>query len=310
MINPVQEYIRLRPNNPSRPVDWMWRRAVLLNEGQFKDGATKLPKDDYLLLNKVRAFVKSLNTNNTPNTLIARFEDIYEVYFINQHTDSTKWALEAYVVAGLTPEEIAEKIGYGKESAAIVSLYEKIFFDCRDRLAQPHFVLDHLLGIKASGRLIATEDRLWKLFAWAGSRSDMGTTLLEGYMSLDNMPEAVRRWYDGFIESQMSRKTINAILKHDAIYNPELIEMVKLHHDTRKLNVDIQQKVGEIDDNAIHKAKKQLVDSISLAVVDLNKTVDSAIELPKGLNVDVKEAEAAVDKVVNQKLIENKKTDK
>lgn len=311
MVPQAHEFIRLNPKNPDRPVDWLWKRAVLINEGHFSGSSSfKLSKDLFNLFLRIKSFVKALNTSNKIEKLLGRYEDIYEVYYINQHAHTIKWALESYVVAGLSAQDIAIKLGYGEEGASTVELYEKIFFDCRSRLNHPHFVLEHLLGIKASGKFVATEDRLWKLFAWVGSKNGMGIALLDGYMLLDNMPDNIKRWYDTFIEHQLSRKTINAIIKHDAVYNPELLEMVKVHNDTRRLKVDIDQKLGEIDESSISKAKKQLVDAVSLSVVELNQVVDSPIELPKGAKLDLIEAQNAVDEAVNKKLIENKESKK
>jgi hypothetical protein len=89
------------------------------------------------------------------------------------------------VLAGEHPRGIAAKAGLRD---GVVELYERLFFDVRDRLGAPDFIMSQVVGPKAYMGLNAQDlDVLWKLLGYVHGPDalDAAIPLGEGVFSTD-----------------------------------------------------------------------------------------------------------------------------
>lgn len=307
--------LSLRPKSPQRPVDWVWRRMVIFSDNElpgrrnrdiataqamFTDNKTrKTARDAY-------SFLSGLKSDQTIDDLANQYPIIYEVFFISTETTTTKWAIESFILSGLSNKEIAKKLGYEDEfGEELVNAYEFLKFDVRSRVDFDAFINESVLNLTPTGQIPSTEDKLWKLFGWLGYKNKMGTVLLDGYMSLNIMPKNVQEWYSNFINSQVTRKTTSAILTMDPIRNPEVMELIKTNNDNRRLEIELEQKAALTENRELEKAKANLVESISFSLVDLDKIQSSGVELQIGDSQEIKQIEAKIQEQV--KAVESKR---
>lgn len=301
-----------RPNTPQRPVDWAWRRLVIYADLDLAFNRHKLIFNQKNHPKKLKAvseaygFLRSLQRDVKLDEIADKYPVAYETFFIANETTTTRWAIEAFILAGLDNKEIAQKLGYEDDfGAQVIEAYETLRFDVRSRMEFDAFINEHVLNVTATGQLPSTEDKLWKLFGWLGYKNDMGTTLLDGYMTLNIMPKEIQDWYARFINSHVTRRTTSAIIKMDPVKNPEVMELLKVNNDNRRLEIELEQKAALTDNRELEKAKANLVESISFSLVDLDKIASTGVELQIGQNKDIKQIESKIAEQV--KTVEEKR---
>lgn len=93
-----------------------------------------------------------------------RHPALVEAVELHERNALTRWMLEARVLAGQSTTEIAHLL---QLSAATVAMYEAVFFDVRDRLEAPYWVIGQAIGPRYHEKLEACRvDAVLKVFAY------------------------------------------------------------------------------------------------------------------------------------------------
>lgn len=273
------DLINLRELNPDRPADWRWQRSVLLESKNFREKTF-----DDRLITQVRKYLRSKKLGTPSEKLCKMSPVLYEVDRIYTAASTVRWTLEALIMANLKPLEIAERFGWGKLGIKIVEMYERVRFDVRTRLKFDGFILASVLGQLLNGTVIPSDEKIWKMLAWVGGRREMGSALLDGYLNIEHMPADVRKWYDTFIDHQFTRKTIRALFKFDPVNTPQIIEIMKMHNDNRR--IDIERTVNNLNkaDDTNSEYAKLVKSSLQISVADATKPATTSIE-PRALDL-------------------------
>jgi hypothetical protein len=146
-----------------RPPDWCWRRAVYLHDR----GQPVLEGFDSALVEVAVRLVSQLVSTRSkagqveprrPASRLARAHAIYAGL-----PPQKRSILEAWVLTGLPAKEIAARCGLEKQ---VVLIYQKVFFDVRDRLGARGYITHNVLDLWP--RPAATLDNVLKRFGFIG----------------------------------------------------------------------------------------------------------------------------------------------
>lgn len=154
------------PSNPFRSPNWRWDAAGNLS-GPIKASASKDPWLKKAI--RFRLQLKKSKSDAEQTKLALRFEDIYWAWRIWDAVDDERHRLlrhelEARILAEDTEERINKLCGITPE---VQEAYVKIFFDVRDRLSQPAYIMHQVLGPKVhSGMTERDYELLWKMFGY------------------------------------------------------------------------------------------------------------------------------------------------
>ena len=146
------------------PVDWRWERAKWLN-----NQALRCRKHDDEFVRLARKFIGKLSNDLTDadlETIAVKFPGIFWAWHWHDHDPKSpmRWAIEAYLCAGATCDQIAQRLGVSPE---VILLYERLFFNVRDKLQYTSYMIAHAMrGAVERGLSDRPADLLWKLFGY------------------------------------------------------------------------------------------------------------------------------------------------
>jgi hypothetical protein len=132
----------LNSNSAWRPVQWRWAKVLTL-----RDRPHVPLRLDEPLLKAASLFVHRLERNaarDHPRQRPLGPRDVREAYGIFAGHRSQRAILEAWLLTSLSDEDIAIKTGV---PLPVVRVYEKLFFDVRDRLDSRSFVSLEVLNL-------------------------------------------------------------------------------------------------------------------------------------------------------------------
>jgi hypothetical protein len=159
-------------DSPTRPPDWRWRKITA-----YRDGSRRIPRsrssdiisrltEFNVALNNCRQIQDSNLLEFAEEELSYEFEDIFQAHklYVNDTTQSYKWELEARLLTDQSYSEISKRMGI---SPSIVDMYEKSFFNVKDRLDCAGWVIHCVIGRSIHAGLSERDfDLLWKMFGY------------------------------------------------------------------------------------------------------------------------------------------------
>jgi len=191
------------PRNPLRPPDWRWRCA-----GQQADRPVLPDRDrwirlaaDYLRLARQPARRAWLERSRRfgPLAQLVRWKFGRHDPEQRERVGRLLFDLEAYVLAGATPEEIHQRLGL---DAVTVETYERVFFDVRSRRKHPGYILRCVLGVTDWSARLSPRQEERRLVAWLG--------YLGGVKVLDQLLElAPELWESGSVHALLRQLGTN-----------------------------------------------------------------------------------------------------
>ncbi len=226
------DYYRL---DPKRPPSWRFDRILQLLEDEDNPRLPKRGDDKF-----VRTFYKFLKDYNravavgtaaiagtnrslddTPEfgRLFARKPYLWYAYQL--HTDSdTEWRalIQARILARETDEQIAKQFG---TMAEVITWYERLFFDVRDRLNCYGWIVKTIFGAwvhrnaepRTSGAITeAQRDLLYSIFAYCGGSHALDSLTSGFRMNVKPMRAGdVEHWYEQSIKHLVKVKATAAM---------------------------------------------------------------------------------------------------
>ena len=127
-------------DNPFRPVDWRWQRAVNILGGL---GPPVTRRRDtpigFSWIRKACRFKRAMDRAQGDNGELAlvaeRFPDLYWAYYLaRMSNDTSRQSVEAHLLARETDYDIGYRCGL---SPKVVEAYEAVFFNVREKLVHP-----------------------------------------------------------------------------------------------------------------------------------------------------------------------------
>lgn len=146
------------------PPWWRWLRAFALATSPSPKPTSF--RDDPMTLDGV-GFVRARAGCPASKSQARRHSILSDALAIHSENGTTRWALEAYTLTGLSREAIAGKLGL---DVALISVYEEMFFDVRGRLGARDWIARHTFGIGGPSRGFGRGD-LGSLWQWVGYTS-------------------------------------------------------------------------------------------------------------------------------------------
>jgi hypothetical protein len=170
------EPLLFRPDCPSRPLDWRWRRAGLLLDPR----ARRLRRDDSWVA-RARRFRKALDRvgGDVSDLHVARLDQpVLGASLLAIGDRARRWELEARLLARQADAEIADQFGVDPE---VVAAYEALFYCVRDRIDCVDWVTFEAIG----PRIYAGFDPSDVEVAWKALAYHLGPVVLDALLDPD-----------------------------------------------------------------------------------------------------------------------------
>ncbi len=177
----------LNPQNPLRPPHWRWQRALQLAEG----APVSRQADDIHTRLAGRFRKRLLAAQLDPQlqlTLQTKFTDLYLAHTVAVSSEPAyrelRNELEARILTNESVSVLASRLGFRQTA---VEAYERMFFDVRERLGRPAYILHFIIGSTTCGQLTERMTGvLWKLFGYYGGPICLDV-LISGFEGQDLM---------------------------------------------------------------------------------------------------------------------------
>lgn len=203
--------LQYHPENPFRPVFWRWERARLIREGALK-GIPRKYEDEWILgALKLQQSLAKCRGVVDHHMLMEKNPGLYYAWVAHSPGDDgtgtpLRFAIEARLLAGETPEKVANKLGCGTE---MVMWYEKVFFNVMEKLQFSDYIMTCVISPAIHTGLSPQEyDILWKVFAYL-----YGPLVLDAFVQtmptrhIAETPEEVDIKMTGDIQASIRRKS-------------------------------------------------------------------------------------------------------
>lgn len=315
---------RLDAHNSQRPVDWRWRRARQIvaagkpHGGRFDDPLVnqackmlQMQANEMGLATLGEQVARRAQPDSLADAelteeerIYAEMPDLYDAALLYTENLNARWQVEALLMTGAPIRYIADRTAFRPQ---VIGLYSQVFFDVHDRLKATSWVQNEILDSASRHDMpVGDPDKWWKTLGYQGYRSGLGSGLIEAFWDIDVLPEPVRNWYYGCVESNL--------LKQSAAYtatlrvNPEVANFfVQNFWTARKLQLEAkktEQQAGGKDNEL--KARENLLESMNMTVGGIVNAGSRKVE-PRLHESFSEELENLGIKVAGQ--IENKSAD-
>lgn len=158
-------------DNPRRPPNWRWMRAVQTDSGG-KRASQQLDGPDGVVwirraLRLKRHFEQANSNQDALYAAMLRDRPMFWAHSLwAADKEPPRWAIEARILAGETDEDIATKLGTAPD---VISAYANVFFDVRGKLANTDYAVNVVMADAVTRGLQERHyDLLWKLLGFRG----------------------------------------------------------------------------------------------------------------------------------------------
>jgi hypothetical protein len=155
-------------DSASRRTDWAWQRAINIDESN--DSPPTRVRDTpagyaaIKLAMRFRSRLLSATGMADFRQLQEQFPNIYAAYSLFVSAGPDKCSLEANILTGRDLAEIALRCNMPFKA---VQLYEQLFFNVRDKLDKPDYILHCVIRpLLLAGTTEMTIDMMWKIYAY------------------------------------------------------------------------------------------------------------------------------------------------
>jgi hypothetical protein len=155
--------------NPFRPVDWRWRRALSIIEGR---GPIATRRRDtpagFKWIHHAARFLREqqhASRNEYEMAVLAeKRPELYWAHWLWANGRSQKSSVEAHLLARENNFEIGHRCGI---LPGVIEAYESLFFNVREKLSHPNYVLHCVLGEAVHrGYSSGDFDLVWKMYGF------------------------------------------------------------------------------------------------------------------------------------------------
>lgn len=156
-------------DNPYRPPDWRWQRALgIVDETQPNPTRRYDGPVGFKWIRRAVTFRRAMRaspTDELKRRVANRFPDLFWAHYAwEEDTNPTKHQLEAYLLARAENWTIGFKCGMVPSQ---VEAYACLFYDVREKLDHPAYILHSVIGPALQKSLSDREfSALWKVYAY------------------------------------------------------------------------------------------------------------------------------------------------
>lgn len=202
--------------NPGREPHWRWLRVLQIEKGGKKASRALDGPEGFTWIRRAlrlkRRFDAAGGHESALFGLMHEDENLLWAHTIwSEERRPTRWAIEALILAGAPNELIAERLG---ADPGVIEAYEAVFFNVRDRLEQPLYIINVVMGeAVARGVQERQYDLLWKLFAYHGGIHTLDAVMQRAVkMQKPAGHEDVAQFFQDFAVNTMKQKAAVATL--------------------------------------------------------------------------------------------------
>lgn len=229
---------QLRENSPLRPPDWRWQKVAA-----YRQVGRRIPRSaGDKLLSKLFRFSEAIDGCTDDFQLLEVYEqfpivsDAYDIYKKEAAT-STRWEIEARILAREDYDSISAKTSVPAET---ISIFEKGFFNVKDRLSNKSWVINSVIGRSVHvGMTERDYDLLWKLYGLLGGPNMLDLIMTKVGLKeqhADNFEQAVSLLRDSLdVQSVVKSSVALAVI---AVNNYTAIPIVQAEQAYRQLARD------------------------------------------------------------------------
>lgn len=242
--------------NPFRPPYWKWRRAEAILDGPGP--ATTKRLDTPAGFKWIRQAMRFLTERRASRTdiqdarLATKYRDVYWAHWLWTQSTGHKHSVEAHLLARETDFEVGFRCGIPPST---VAAYEAIFFNVREKLQHPKYILHCVLGDQLHrGLTDADFPLLWKLY---------------GYFSGPHVLDAMEHKFTGTTWCG-TPDAVGAVVQDDTIGTMKLkaalaAKSVPVNQHTQLAIMEVFTKFVEIErtTDSAGKTENQLLDHIA-----------------------------------------------
>lgn len=303
------DLFELRASNPERPPNWRWQRANIIFQNKAQGGFIG---EEQIICDTIE-FLRHRKKTTSYEKSSGNYPVLFEVNRLVAGVSASKWLIEALILGDVAPEAIAEKIGWGTDPfwVSVIKAYETMCFDVRSRIKSDFYVLTNIIGMP-DGTIGKSEERVWKALSWIGMRKKLGTALVDAYINIDAMPETSRKWFEKFVDNQITRKAARSLLRFDPLGNKNMIEFLRNYSDMRKLDLQQEAAGRETTSSDTNQQQKRLLDGLTLSTAKITQVANSHIE-PRAHDIISQEIEQSIQAQLaaasNKQITEGKKNE-
>lgn len=239
--------------NPFRAVTWRWDRITYLAGKTAAGGMRKTATYDDGLIQAGRKYLahytnimKSIVRDGNPvdvdsafSVLYAQWPDTAMAHKIYITRGFARWALEALVLADMTADDIAKRLGC---PAIVIRTYESMFYDVRDRRGNELFVIDALMTPAMLHGMVGTDYD----FFWKGIAYWHGADVLQSMWSMGVIDEKIKGQILECMQSMMDRNTLRAtVARQPNQFNAH--EFMDEHLQKKQIDTDATKGGSQLD---------------------------------------------------------------
>lgn len=202
--------------NPSREPHWRWLRVLQIDKGGRRASRAADGPAGFTWIRRALRLKRRFDAAGGRDTalfgLMHEDENLLWAHAIwSDERKPTRWAIEALILAGASDEFIAQRLG---SDPGVIEAYEAVFFNVRERLDQPLYVVNVVLGeAVARGVQERQYDLLWKLFAYHGGIHALDAIMQRAArIGKPTDPEQVPQFFQDFAVNTMKQKAAVATL--------------------------------------------------------------------------------------------------
>jgi hypothetical protein len=299
-------------DNPLRAPHWRWLRAVQIDAGGPKPSKAVDGSDGFEWIRRIvrlkRRHAMAANKPHAVYALVRLDRGLFWAHSIwAEEKAPTRWAIEAYILAGASDEEIAEKVGCEPD---VIAAYAAVFFDVRGKLHNGNYIVNVVMADAVSRGLTERQyDLLWKMFGYQGGVYVLDA-LIGKFTNIHKPQNAneVSEFFQTSAINSMRHKAAVAALTVPINTHTQLpllesyvkyVEIERTTENTEKSQISIVQNIGAMLSHLPFKIGTKL-DSEGDKMVPFD---NNAAELRSDELMIV----AAGGKLENQKMLENLK---
>jgi hypothetical protein len=164
------DILHLREDSPSRSPDWRWQKVQIIAQSQNRRIAAKLRSTGDEFTARGAAFLQEWSSCQDAYDQLCAMEkwlhlwQAYDIYEGNHKL--LKCELEARLLTNDTNEGIAKRLSLHPD---VIDWYEALFFNVLDRLDNPGWIANKVLGEQMHYGLTERDyNFLWKFYGYVG----------------------------------------------------------------------------------------------------------------------------------------------
>jgi hypothetical protein len=238
--------------NPTRPLAWRRDRALeILDSGRHPSRS----KDDKCVKAYSRFLIREHDASSREerDELFERNPALFDAHGFHVHPDvELRGLLEAMIVAGMTDQEIAKRLGCLPET---VDWYEKLFFNVRDRLHAEAWMAKvirgprHIPRLNTDGSLTARgRATAIKLLAHWGGRLILDSAVRSLVPRLAHGPDSdTSAWFDESLVLRIKTLATIAVANVSELDPIELfrqhVKLITQKPESKSSKVDVERNI-------------------------------------------------------------------